>query len=296
MKQYIADLKEGQSVNSPFVVKEKRLIDYREKAGKYLMLTLSDNSGDIGAVVWDNAEALAEDCQSGHVIMVMGEVGSFRENPQIRVSHLWPAPNDEYEPGDFVASAQRPLAEMQGELEGLVETMTAGLLKDLAYVFLTSPLYDKFCQAPAAQIHHHNYTGGLLEHTLAVMRLCDRIASAYEHLDRGLLMWGALFHDIGKLREMELVPGIQYTAEGSMLGHIVIGVQMVDEMIRQLPSFDPELKTKVLHLIVSHHGEYEWQSPKKPQFTEAKVLHLADMMDAEIFKFTRGTGDGQRRK
>ncbi|MGE5403835.1 MAG: 3'-5' exoribonuclease YhaM family protein [Candidatus Saccharibacteria bacterium] len=296
MKQYITDLKEGQSVNSPFVLKEKRLIDYREKAGKYLMLTLSDSTGDIGAVVWDNAEALAEDCTAGRVIMVMGEVGSFRDNPQIRVSHLWPAAASDYEPGDFVASSTRPVAEMQGELEGLVETMTAGPLKDLTRIFITSSAYEKFCQAPAAMIHHHNYTGGLLEHTLSVMRLCDRIASAYEHLDRDLLLWGALFHDIGKLQEMEFVPGIQYTEEGSMLGHIVIGVQMVDEMIRQLPGFAPELKTKLLHLIVSHHGEYEWQSPKKPQFTEAKVLHLADMMDAEIFKFTRDATNGVKRR
>ncbi|MGE5415214.1 MAG: 3'-5' exoribonuclease YhaM family protein [Acidobacteriota bacterium] len=296
MKQFIADLKEGQSVKSPFVVKEKRTIEYRDKAGKYLMLVLSDNTGDMGAVVWDNAEALAEDCSIGRVVMVMGDIGSFRDNPQIRVSHLWPALASDYEPGDFVASSKRLVAEMQGELEGLVETMAAGSLKDLAHIFITSPIYDKFCQAPAAQIHHHNYTGGLLEHTFAVMRLCDRIASAYEQLDRDLLIWGALFHDVGKLREMEFVPGIQYTEEGSMLGHIVIGVQMVDEMIRQLPGFDPELKTKVLHLIVSHHGEYEWQSPKKPQFTEAKVLHMADMMDAEIFKFTRDTALGIKRR
>lgn len=285
MKQFVSELKEGDRVYSPFLVKERRLMDYQSRSGKYLLLVLGDRTGEIGAVAWENAEEFAQSCQTGKVVMVMGDVGQFRDNLQIRISQVWPAGDGDYSPGDFVVSTPVAVDEMQKEVEELVQSISDPDLVRLLKVFLESPQYQVFCSAPAAQSIHHNYVGGLLEHSLGVMRLCAKIAEAYPQLDRDIMLAGALLHDIGKSQEIQLVPGIQYSTEGQLLGHIVIGTQMVNDMIAKLPKFDQETRLKLLHIIVSHHGEYEWQSPKRPMFAEAKVVHLADMIDAEIFKY-----------
>lgn len=266
-----------------FLIKEKRLMDFRNKPGQYLHLVLGDRSGEIEAKIWDGAEDYLEVCQSGRVVFVEGEIVAFRDSMQMKITVLRPAAEEEVRLADFVPCSPRPIEEMDYELRQHIDNLREGALRTLAVAFLDSPWYPMFCMAPAAQSFHHAYAGGLLEHTLGVMKLAWKFSEVHE-LDRDLLMVGAMFHDVGKVREMELMPGIQYTDEGKFLGHIVLGIQMLDELMSGI-EIDLLTRNQVLHMITSHHGEYEWQSPKRPMFLEAKILHLIDMMDAEVFKF-----------
>lgn len=173
---------------------------------------------------------------------------------------------------------------MERELRELLKTIEMSPLAELVGVFLGSEFYYDFCQAPAAQRYHHNYSGGLLEHSLGVSRIVLKIAELHPEVDRDLLLVGALFHDLGKVQEMTMDEVINYSDEGKLLGHIVLGIRILEQLMERAQT-GQVVKNKLLHMIASHHGRYEWQSPKKPMFLEAQILHLADMMDAEIWKF-----------
>jgi len=296
MKQFISDLKEGDKVGSVFLVRERRLMDFRNKPGRYLHLVVADRSGEMEGRVWENAENLLQVCHQGRVVYVTGEVFSFRDSLQLRVTALRAPREGEFDPADFVAMSSRPVEEMRRELVEMVQNMRPGPLQRVALAFLDSEWYPRFCRAPAAQYHHHNYTGGLLEHTLGVARVALRVAELYEGIDRELLLLGALVHDLGKVREMDFTPGIEYTDEGKLLGHIIMGIEMAGELMDRVGGVEPYLRTQVLHMIASHHGEYEWQSPKRPQFLEAKLLHLADLTDAEVYKFKDAAPRGEGEK
>lgn len=176
------------------------------------------------------------------------------------------------------------LKDMASEGEMLVASMEAGPLKDLAIAFMESRFFPAFCISPAAQYMHQNYPGGLMEHSLGVAHICLNIAKLHKEVNRSLIIAGALFHDIGKIKELCIKAGIQYTDEGKLLGHTVLGIQILSEIME---GFDmpPGLKNQILHMVASHHGKHEWQAPVRPKFLEAMILHLADMMDAEIWKF-----------
>lgn len=177
------------------------------------------------------------------------------------------------------------IACMEQKLQHLLATISNPQLQELVRAFLQAPYYQAFCRAPAAQSYHHHQVGGLLQHSLGTARIVLKIAELYPQIDRDLLLLGAILHDVGKVKEMECGgDGITYTDEGKLLGHIVLGLQMLERLLDQT-SLDQVARTKLLHLIASHHGRHEWQSPRKPQFLEAKILHLADMMDAEIWKY-----------
>lgn len=199
-------------------------------------------------------------------------------------------------PGQTSLEANPQFANLSQELQNAIRSMTAELRQMLATVsrpglhrlsaaFLQSQYYIPYCLAPAAQRYHHNQAGGLLQHSLGTARIVTQISSLIPHMDRDLILVGALLHDLGKIKEMSLAEEIQYTDEGKLLGHIILGIQILGELLQQA-EVDAVTRNKLLHMIASHHGHYEWQSPKKPRFLEAKVLHLADMMDAEIWKFS----------
>jgi 3'-5' exoribonuclease len=173
---------------------------------------------------------------------------------------------------------------LEKELRELLRSLKPGPLLDLAGEFMNSQYYKGYCYAPAAQIYHHNYAGGLLEHSLGVARIALKIAELHSEVDRDLILLGALLHDLGKIQELDMDGEISYSDEGKLLGHIILGSQMIEKLIEGI-SIDKATRIKLIHMIASHHGYYEWQSPKKPMFLEAKILHLADMMDAEIWKF-----------
>lgn len=175
-------------------------------------------------------------------------------------------------------------SEFIDELHRLLASIRPGPLHDLARAFMEAPYFQLFCQAPAAQYYHHHQEGGLLQHSLGTARIVLKMAELHPEIDRDLVLLGALLHDVGKVKEMQMQDSIEYTDEGKLLGHIVLGIQMLEHLMDGI-QMDRVARTKILHMIASHHGRHEWQSPKKPQFLEAKVLHLADMMDAEIWKF-----------
>ncbi|MGE5454577.1 MAG: 3'-5' exoribonuclease YhaM family protein [Methylocystaceae bacterium] len=290
-RKMIVALGEGEKIEIPLLVKEKMLLDHKNRAGKYMHLVLGDNSGEINAYVWDNTEEMAKRCTVGKVSVFKGDVISYRDSLQIRVIAIRLPLTDEVVMEEFVPVASRPLKEMETELLALVESMKTGIWKEIAENFILSEHYPVFCQGTAAKAFHHNYMGGLLEHTLGVMKVVDHLAQVYEETDRELMIMGALLHDIGKVKEMEFTPGICYTDAGRLLGHIVLGLQMTEELLAGLDSISDQQKNMVLHIIASHHGEYEWQSPKRPQFVEAKLVHLADMLDAEVFKYASARPD-----
>ncbi|MGE5380063.1 MAG: 3'-5' exoribonuclease YhaM family protein [Methylocystaceae bacterium] len=287
----IAALSEGDKVEIPLLVKEKTLLDQKNRAGKYMHLLLSDNSGEINAYVWDNTEEMSKRCTTGKVSVFKGDVISYRESLQLRVVGVrWPL-NGEVAMDDFVPLAPRPIKEMESDLLNLIDSMQKGIWKDIAENFVLSDYFPAFCRGTAAKMFHHNYMGGLLEHTLGVMKVVDHLSQIYVDTDRELMILGALLHDIGKIEEMEFIPGICYTDAGRLLGHIVLGLQMAEKILSVAAGLTEEQKTMVLHIIASHHGEYEWQSPKRPQFVEAKLVHMADMLDAEVYKYASARPD-----
>lgn len=281
----------GDKVEIPLLVKEKVLLDHKNRAGKYMHLVLSDNSGEIDGYVWDNTEEMSKRCTPGKVSIFKGEVINYRESLQLRVIAVRLPLANEVVMEEFVPLAPRDIKEMEAELLTLVDNMQAGIWKTVAETFVLSDYYQEFCRGTAAKMFHHNYMGGLLEHTLGVMKVVDHLAQVYTDTDRELMILGALLHDIGKIKEMEFTPGICYTDAGRLLGHIVLGLQMAEEIIAGISDLTGQQKTMILHIIASHHGEYEWQSPKRPQFIEAKLVHIADMLDAEVYKYSNARPD-----
>jgi len=290
-RKLIMALGEGDKVETPLLVKEKTLLDHKNRAGKYMHLVLGDNSGEIDAYVWDNTEEIAKRVTPGKVSIFKGEVIKYRECLQLRVMAVRLPLANEVVMEEFVPLAPRPIPEMEAELLTLVDSMQAGIWKEIAEGFILSDYFPVFCRGTAAKMFHHNYMGGLLEHTLGVMKVVDHLAQVYADTDRELMILGALLHDIGKIKEMEFTPGICYTDAGRLLGHIVLGLQLAEEIMTGVSDLTSQQKTMVLHLIASHHGEYEWQSPKRPQFIEAKLVHLADMLDAEVYKYANARPD-----
>jgi 3'-5' exoribonuclease len=284
-KQFINELRENEQVESPFLIKEKNLLNFRSIKGKYLHVLLGDRSGEMEGRMWDNAEELDKLFHNGEIVFVNGSVVSYQDSLQIKIEGLRKVSANEVDFSCFVAESSRPINEMHEEFMAMVANMKQGPLHDLICNFFDSKHYKIFFTAPAAKKFHQNYRGGLMEHTLGVAQICLKIADLHKDIDQDLILTGAIFHDIGKTQEMAFSPGIEYTDAGKLLGHIVLGIQIVDDLIKRTPGIDTELRNQLLHMIVSHHGEYQWQSPKKPKFLEAKVLHLADMMDAEIWKF-----------
>lgn len=285
-KKYVAELEVGQPVYNVFQIKRKELLPFKEKAGKFLSLSLGDKTGEIDAKLWDNAEEEAAGLNVADFVLVKGMVTTYNQRPQITLESVKKV---SVKPSDlvyFLPTSPRDATEMWEELQQKIAGIANPHLQSLVrQIFGDETLAEQFRRAPAAKAHHQAYLGGLLEHTLNVVKLAEQIAAAYEGVDRDLLLTGALLHDIGKIYEYRYDVFIDYTDAGRLLGHIVIGAGLVQERLRDLPDFPETLKLKVLHMIVSHHGRYEWQSPKRPKFLEAAILHQADYLDAEVDKF-----------
>lgn len=284
----LADAEEGQVLEGTFAVREARLMSFKNRPGNYLQLVLADPSGVMTAKVWNDAEPLHARLAPGAVVRVQGKVQAYQNTLQLVVDQVEVCPAGSYAPEDFLPVSPRPLDEMKDELRSRVNGLQQPALRRLVRAFaLDAKLFQAFCRAPAAMVHHHAYLGGLLEHTLNVMKLAQGIAAGYPEVDADLLLAGALFHDIGKVKEYSWGTTIQYTDQGRLLGHIVMGVQVLDSLLARVPEFPERLRLHLLHMVVSHHGEYEWQSPKRPKFLEAYILHRADLLDADIDKFVQ---------
>jgi len=283
---WVKDMKADDRVSGCYLVTQKRMAT--TKAGKpFISLTLEDRTGQVEAKIWDRAEALSDRFGEGDVIAVDGVLGAFRNQLQLTVSDLKPTDRD-VDMRLFVETSPEDPAEMMRSLRDLLKGIKDVHLKRLVNRFLGDPEFTaRFEAAPAAKNFHHAYMGGLLEHTLMVCRMAAQVAKYYPGLDPDILLAGAFLHDVGKIRELAFAPHIDYTDEGRLVGHVVLGAEMVAEKLKGMRDFPEDLAVKLKHLILSHHGQYEFGSPKVPKFLEAFALNIIDDLDAKINGLTR---------
>ncbi len=281
-KKLIADITAGEGVNDIFLLAEKSMAHKRD-GNPFLNLTLADKSGRIKAVVWDNAAQIASATNAGDFVRVQAAAGEYRGMLQLVVKSIVTVPADELNPEDFLPASTRNADQMLNRLKSLTDTITSEPLHALMDAFWADgDLVRLFMRAPAAKKMHHAYLGGLIEHTLSMSLLADKVAGHYSGVDRDLLIVGAVLHDIGKIRELAYDVNIDYTDEGRLLSHIAIGLEIVDAKIRSLPGFPANQAALIKHMIVSHHGAREFGSPEPPKTIEAVLLNYIDEIDSRV--------------
>ena len=303
---YVADLaafEESRIFDAFFLVLSKQ--QRMTKTNKpYLNLILGDKTGQVEGRVWDPGDArIAKEFERGDVVKLRGCVSRFDDRLQMKVDNLRKALPDEVEKRDLLPCTSCDMDELWQKLLGFVESFTDPDLKLLLNTLLAeSGLAQAYREAPAAKQLHHAWLGGLLEHVVSLLKLADRVAGHYnelkpESLHRDLLLTGVLLHDIGKVQELTWEAGFEYSVEGVLLGHIQMGMALVEKAMEKLPEFPPRLKTLVLHLILSHHGKLEFGSPKLPMIPEALVLNFVDDLDAKMqamaSEFERSAREGK---
>jgi 3'-5' exoribonuclease len=283
----IGELEDGADVTAVYLVLESRRAETRA-AKPYLKLVLGDRTGTIDGVIWDEVDRWEPACCAEAVVGVRAKVGSFQDRLQLRVQSVEILAASADDMGRLLPASRRPFGRMEHELDSLIGSVNDSGLRGLLERCLgpQTETGRAFRSHPAAKRNHHAYLHGLLEHSLSVAGACDRLAAHYLEagigLDRDLLISAALLHDIGKLRELKGFPGVLYTTEGQLLGHIVIGIQMVTREAEALGVLSPDRLLHLQHLIASHQGRPEWDSPKVPQTLEALLLHYADDLDAKL--------------
>lgn len=281
--RYIETLREGERVGEIYLCKHKQTA--LTKNGKpYENLILQDKTGTLDAKIWDPNSQGIDDFEVLDYIHVVGDVINFQGALQLNVKRVQKAREGEYDPADFLPVSGKDIGKMYQELLGYIEGLRNPYLKKLAESFFVEDqdFAKRFQFHSAAKSVHHGFVGGLLEHTLSVTKVCDFFAGNYEIINRDLLLTAAMFHDIGKLEELSTFPENDYTDVGQLLGHIMIGAELVGERIRQIPGFPQKLANELKHCILAHHGELEFGSPKKPALAEAIALSFADNVDAKL--------------
>lgn len=258
------------------------------KSGKeYESLVLQDKTGSVDAKIWDPGNPGIGEFEAADYVAVDADVTRFNNNLQLNVRRIRRAEEGEYVPSDYLPVSSRNADDMMAELKRIIASVKEEHLNRLLRgLFLEDEEFQKkFRFSSAAKSVHHGFVGGLMEHTLSVARLCEYYSQNYPILNHDLLVTAALCHDIGKVRELSAFPENSYTDEGQLLGHIVIGCEMLREQIKRIPGFPEKRETELLHCMISHHGEYEFGSPKKPALIEAMALNLADNADAKLETF-----------
>lgn len=281
--KYIESLREGERINEIYLCKVRQ--SALTKAGKpYDSLILQDKTGTLDAKIWEPGSVGIDEFDTLDYIAVMGDVISFQGNLQLNVKRVRRVAEGEYDPTDYLPISTQDVDEMYGKLKELIATVRQPYLRKLLdSFFVEDPEFEKrFKFHSAAKTVHHGFVGGLLEHTLSVANHCSYFASVYPMLNHDLIVSAAIFHDIGKLDELSVFPENDYTDAGQLLGHIVIGTEMVGERIRTIPGFPKGLENELKHCILAHHGELEFGSPKKPALAEALALSFADNIDAKM--------------
>lgn len=285
--KFLKDYKEGDRVFDIYLCKHKQ--SAVTKNGKpYDTVTLQDKTGTVDAKIWDPNSAGIDDFDSLDYIEVYGDVTSFQGAMQINVKRVRLCKEGEYDAANYLPVSKKNVTEMYKELLGYIGSIQNAYLKKLMESFFVEDeeFIRAFQKSSAAKSVHHGFVGGLLEHTLSVVKMCDFYCKAYPLLKRDLLLSAAMCHDIGKTREISLFPQNDYTDDGQLLGHIVMGSEMIGDKARLIPGFPKVLEAELKHCILAHHGEYEYGSPKKPALMEALALNLADNADAKLETFT----------
>jgi 3'-5' exoribonuclease len=283
---YIADLAafdEGKPFDGFFLVLARQQRSTKNNK-PYLNLILGDKTGQLEGRVWEPSDPrIARDFDKGDIVKARGSASRFDDRLQMKIDQLRKAAPGEVDKADLLPSTTYDVAALWRQLLASVDSLANPDLKLLLSTILNDPpLAEAYREAPAAKQLHHAWLGGLLEHVVSLCTLADRVAPHYPLLDRDLLLTGVILHDIGKVRELSWEIGFEYTVEGSLLGHIQMGVALVEKTIDTLPNFPPKLKLLVLHMILSHHGKLEFGSPKLPMIPEALVLNFLDDLDAKM--------------
>src|ERR1700678_4234993 len=281
---FIADAArfENQPITSYFLIAAITARD-RKPSGQYLALTLADKSGQFEARMWEDFADVVQTCTAGCYVKVQGQVSKYQGKFQITLTKMRLAAASEIETADFIPTTQYDIPTMAAELRSYVAAFSNPHLRRLVFAFLDDPtLGPAFLEAPAAKRLHHAWIGGLLEHVLHLVRLCLATAPFYPEVDPDLLVTGAILHDIGKVRELSWGTTFSYTLEGQMIGHISIAQGMLREKVRELAPFPEKLRVLVEHMILSHHGKYEFGSPKLPMTPEAVLLSALDDVEAKM--------------
>ena len=284
--KYLKDYRDGDRVHDVYLCKHRQAAV--TKNGKtYWNVILQDKSGTMDAKVWDPNSMGIEEFEPMDYIEVGGDVSSFQSSLQISVKRVRVCREGEYNPADYLPVSEKNIDGMYQEVLDMIQRTKNPFLKELLEAFFVkdTDFIKKFKNSSAAKTVHHGYVGGLLEHTLSVAQMCEFYCKQYPMLKRDLLITAALCHDMGKIREISPFPLNDYTDDGNLLGHIVMGVEMVGEKIREIPGFPSVLAGEVKHCILSHHGELEFGSPKKPALMEAVALSFADNTDAKMETF-----------
>lgn len=291
--RYIGELREGENVSGIYLCKSKNIA--KTKAGKtYYSLILQDKTGIIDTKIWDLNHGI-ESFEQMDYLRIEGNVTSFQGNLQLNVRRLRKASEGEYLPQDYIPCTTRNVDAMFKELTGYINHVQNIYLRQLLVAFFGDKAFARaFKEHSAAKRVHHGFWGGLLEHTLGVVKLCDFYCSQYPVLNRDLLITAAICHDIGKLSELSAFPENDYTDEGQLIGHIVKGTMMVEEKISKIANFPVKLGNELKHCILAHHGELEFGSPKKPALIEAVALNFADNTDAKIETFIEALAEENR--
>ena len=281
---YVTDVGkfENQSIVSYFAVASKQVRSRKDK-GQYLALMLCDRTGLLECRMWENFAELLGEFEQGHIIKIRGEVCRYNGRFQVNIEKLRRAADEEVELADYLPRSAFNIDDLWSKLDGYIESLVNPHLKALLRAFFDDEgVVKAYREAPAAKNLHHAWLGGLLEHVVSLLGICDAAARHYPGIDRDLLLTGAILHDIGKLEELSWGMSFAYTLEGQLLGHITMGIAMIEKKLAKLPGFPPQLRMLVEHMVLSHHGKMEFGSPKLPMIPEAVLLHYLDDLDAKM--------------
>jgi len=295
-RRFVQHLADGESIDEVFLVTEKQL-RANKKGDLYIQVELRDRTGSISGRMWNVGEPLFRTFDEGDFLRIKGKVQLFQGNLQMILNQLDRISVEQVALPDFLPQTEQDIGKLLEKLRGFMLRLGNPHLRALAECFLMDEAFvNDFCQVPAGVRNHHAYLGGLLEHVVTLLDGADRLAPLYPEVDRDLLLAGIFLHDVGKVRELSFGRVFSYTDEGQLLGHLVIGVEMLTEKAARVPDltgepFPAELMLRLKHMILSHHGTYEFGSPKLPMTPEAIALHYLDNLDAKIHSFTRDIRD-----
>jgi 3'-5' exoribonuclease len=300
-RRYVNQLANGDSVDDAFLVADKQLRANRQ-GNLYLHLELRDKTGTVGARLWNATENLARQFEPGDYLHVRGKTQVFQGSLQIILSNLEVLPSNQIEADEFLPQSSQNVTKLLARLREVLLAMSNPHLRALVECFLIDDAFvKKFTTAPAGIKNHHAYQGGLLEHVVSLLNVADRISDLYPEIDRDILLTGIFLHDVGKVDELSYDRAFGYTDTGQLVGHLVMGVELLSEKVQKCveltdEEFPAELLLRLKHMIVSHHGTHEFGSPKLPMTIEAIALHYLDNLDAKIHTFSREIRDDPSRE
>src|SRR3954464_2114724 len=273
---------ENQNITTTFVVASKQ-IKPKKTGDLYIAMTLADRTGQIEAKVWDNVQEVIDGFDQDDFVKVKGLLNKYNNRFQLTIHKLRKCEEHEVDFSDYLPKTEKDVDQLWQTVREFVDSFQNEHLKALLRAFMMDPEIEmRYKNAPAAKTLHHAFVGGLLDHVVSLFRSCELVARNYAQIDRDLLLSGAFLHDIGKLHELSYARSISYTTSGQLLGHMIIELEMLQKKIALVPGFPDELKILLEHMIISHHGQYEFGSPKLPMFPEALMLHYMDDLDSKM--------------